>query len=161
MIVHIMEQKNYCKNVMNMSKVCYLTTINENFMPETRAMLNLRNEGVFPSLKQLFDDNKNEFIVYMTTNTSSSKTGQIGNNPNVSVYYCLPDMFQGVMLSGKMEIENDPEIKKLLWQPNWDIYYPRGMTDPDYTVLKLEPGIIKAYGNLNVYTIQPDGKNKK
>lgn len=149
------EQINFCKKIMTASKACYLTTINPDGMPETRAMLNLRNDKSYPGLKEIFDENPESFIIYFTTNTSSVKVKQMNANPNVSVYYCLPDEFKGVMANGKIEIIDDPEIKKRLWVDGWEIYYHEGKEDPDYTVLRLIPESLKAYGNLGTFTIKP------
>lgn len=74
--------------LMEISEAAYLTTINNDGFPETRAMLNLRREKQFPKLVKLFDNYQNEFLLYFTTNSSSQKVEQIGNNPKVSVYFC-------------------------------------------------------------------------
>lgn len=36
----------------------------------------------------------------------------------------------------KMEVLQDEEIKKEIWQPGDTIYYKQGVNDPDYCVLK-------------------------
>ncbi|MDE7248998.1 MAG: pyridoxamine 5'-phosphate oxidase family protein, partial [Lachnospiraceae bacterium] len=41
-----------------------------------------------------------------------------------------------IMLVGTMEVLQDPEIKKEIWQTGDTLYYPGGVTDPDYCVLK-------------------------
>lgn len=40
------------------------------------------------------------------------------------------------MLVGNIEVLEDANIKKELWQISDKIYYPKGVTDPDYCVLK-------------------------
>jgi general stress protein 26 len=155
MQVNINEQELYCLNIINSPKVCFLTTINEGGMPETRAMLNLRNDDLYPGLKEVFTFGKNKFTVCMTTNTSSQKMKQIIGNPKVSVYFCLPDAFRGVMLNGIIKQVHDPVIKNKLWQDSWDMYYPKGAEDPDYTILVLEPETVKVYGNLNTFSFNP------
>ena len=49
------------------------------------------------------------------------------------------------MLSGKIEIETDLEIKRQIWQDGWERYYPQGPTDPDYTVLRLRPLLARGW----------------
>ena len=45
-------------------------------------------------------------------------------------------LLQGVMLRGTMEILTDSTSKEMIWQEGDTMYYPEGVTDPDYCVLK-------------------------
>jgi general stress protein 26 len=150
----IKEQKDYCLNIMKNTKACYLSTINSEGFPETRAMLNLRNTDIYPELKWIGEDCENEFIIYLTTNTSSVKTKQIRNNSKTALYFCLPESFQGVMVNGIMELVIDREIKNKLWQTGWDMYYRGGIDDPDYAILRLKPVNMKAYAKMSTFTIE-------
>jgi general stress protein 26 len=107
-------------------------------------MFNLRYKEQFPSLVEIFQEHEENLLVYLGTNTSSTKIDQIKANPAGCVFYCNYKEFHSLMLAGRIEIVNDPEIKKALWQDGWEIYYPSGPDDPDYTVLRLLP--IKAKG---------------
>lgn len=149
---------NDCFELMKKADSAILTTIDTNGFLQTRAMLNLRNENMFPALSHVFDNHKNDFLIYFTTNTSSSKVEQIKNNPLVSVYFCKADSWRGFMLGGKIKIIEDVKIKKMLWQDNWTIYYPEGVESTDYCVLSLEPQFLKSYQNLSVTTINLDEK---
>jgi general stress protein 26 len=40
------------------------------------------------------------------------------------------------MLAGTMEILHDLKSKKMLWADGYEKYYPLGVTDPDYSVLR-------------------------
>jgi general stress protein 26 len=40
------------------------------------------------------------------------------------------------MLVGRIEILQDPESRQRLWRPGCEKYYPLGVTDPDYSVLR-------------------------
>lgn len=40
------------------------------------------------------------------------------------------------MLVGKMEILTDEETKKEIWRTGDTMFYKKGVTDPDYCVLK-------------------------
>lgn len=139
--------------LMEISKACYLTTIDENNLPQTRAMMNLRNSSQYPAFVPVFKKHNTDFLIYFSTNTSSNKVRQIKNNQNVSVYYSKPDEWLGLMLGGKIEIITDPGIKKLLWQDNWTMYYPGGVPDDDYTVLQFKPDILKLYHRLQFFTL--------
>lgn len=66
------------------------------------------------------------------------RTGQYIDNPKASIYFYHRGRFryEGIMLVGTMEVLQDPEIKKEIWQAGDTLYYPGGVTDPDYCVLK-------------------------
>jgi len=105
-------------------------------------VFNLRNEKEFPSLKKFFNRRDNNLTLFFATNTSSRKLGHIKNNPKSCAYYCLPDQFKGLYLSGNLEIIEDIDIKKTIWQEGWDFYYresTRDYMDKDYTILRLKP----------------------
>jgi general stress protein 26 len=40
------------------------------------------------------------------------------------------------MLRGTMEVLQDKESKAMIWKDGDEMYYPGGVTDPDYCVLK-------------------------
>ena len=130
----------------------YVTTIDENGFPQTRAMDNLRSKERFPKLAKLFKPHQEDFWVLFSTNTSSAKINHIKRNPAVSIYYCKPREFRGLMLGGKMEIVTDPVLKKEIWHDYWTKYYPRGVGDPDYTVLSLYPNEAKYYHQLKRFS---------
>lgn len=142
--------------LMEISEACYLTTIDDLGFPQTRAMLNLRNSGLYPNLVPLFKKHNNDHLVYFTTNASSQKIIQIKNNPKVSVYYAKPIEWRGLMLGGTMEIVEEQAIKDALWQDSWTMYYPGGPTDDDYAILGLTPDILKLYHQLDFFTLYPE-----
>jgi general stress protein 26 len=125
----------------------YLTTIDPEGYPSTRAMFNLKNSKQFPELVE-FMSKHNELTLFFTTNTSSDKIKHIMNNPKVSVYYCDTILYQGFMCQGAIEIVRDKEIRHAIWHEDWKIYYPEGEDSEDYSVLRLKPNYIKWYYNL-------------
>ena len=126
----------------------FLSTINKEGFPETRAMLNLRNTKMFPGLKQYFSGN---LISFFTTNTSSKKVTHIFRDNKASVYYVNGKTFEGLLLTGTVEIVKDSALKKDLWQENWTMYYSKDVDDPDYALLKFVPSQYKYYnGNFEV-----------
>ena len=86
-----------------------------------------------------FREHDEDLLVYLATNTSSRKVRQMQQNPAVAVYYCDPGTFRGVQLSGAVEMVSDSALKRRLWQDGWETYFPTGVDDPDYTVLRLRP----------------------
>jgi general stress protein 26 len=123
----------------------YVSTIDEEHYPQTRIMFNLRNKSQFPNLTDFFKINNGNLLVYLGTNTSSAKISQLRNDPSICLCYSKPKEFHSLMLSGKVEIVNDRDIKKSLWQEGWEMYYPLGCEDPDYTVLKIIPLKMKGW----------------
>lgn len=143
------EARQLSLELMEIAEAAYLTTIDRDGFPQTRAMLALRNKNQFPDLSELFDKHQDDFLVYFTTNTSSPKIEQIKRNPKVSVYYCKPDEWRGLMLGGEIEIVVDKDVKEAIWQKGWEMYYPKGVHDPDHTILCLYPIVAKYYHQLN------------
>lgn len=97
------------------------------------------DEDGFPNLKAMFTPRKiegNSF--YFSSNTSSLRAQQYLNNPKASIYFYHRGRFryEGIMLTGTMEVLQDPDLKKEIWQIGDTIYYPGGVTDPDYCVLR-------------------------
>lgn len=136
----------FCADVVTKSTFAYLTTINANSEPETRAMLNLYNREQYPSLEKLLPFPS--FDLYFTTNTSSEKMKHIENNMKGCVYYVVERDWHGIMLNGDIEIIHDIDWKKGLWQKEWVRYYnseTKDYRDPDYSILKLRVRYMKGW----------------
>lgn len=119
-----MKTKEELYNFIQKQKVSFISSVDE--------------EG-FPNMKAMFIPRKidgNHF--YYTTNLSSMRTNHFQNNPKASIYFYNKGRFryEGIMLTGTMEVLTDADIKKEIWQPGDTMYYRDGVTDPDYCVLK-------------------------
>ncbi|MFX1302848.1 MAG: pyridoxamine 5'-phosphate oxidase family protein [Promethearchaeota archaeon] len=156
--MEIDEVKKLSLELIETSKAAYLTTIDVEGFPITRAMFNLRNKEQFPEFSEFFQKQENSFVIYIGTNTSSSKVAQIKENPKISVYYCDPENFKGVMFGGEVEIVDDIDIKRKIWLDWWTRYYPNGLEDPDYTLLRLHPKNARFYYKLNQVEFKPGEK---
>ncbi len=92
-------------------------------------------EDGFPNAKAMYvctrDDMKTH---YFSTNTSSVRAAQFMKNEKACLYF--QDKLCGLMLVGTMEICTDREHKQMLWTEGDEKYYPLGVDDPDYCVLK-------------------------
>lgn len=139
------EIKHACLNLLGSAGEAFVTTIDEHGYPQTRCMFNLRNKKRFSKAADLFAEHNDDFMILLTTNTSSAKIVQIRQNPASCIYYCKSDVFQGLMLSGDLEILNDPQIREAIWHDGWEQYYPQGPHDPDHTVLRLYPARAKGW----------------
>ena len=143
------EAKKSGLKLIEESKVAILTTISPDGSPITRAMLNLRNKEQFPEFSEFFANQLNQFTIYISTNTSSSKIAHLSKNPKMCVYFCDTEDFKGFMLGGSAETIDDIELKRKIWLDWWTRYYPEGVEDPDYTLLRLEPKNARYYYKLN------------
>lgn len=133
------EAKRFSLDVMRSADHAFVSTIDEEGLPQTRVMFNLRNEEQFASLRAVFAEHEDDLLIYLGTNTSSEKVDQIRANPAMCVCFSVADKFHSIMLAGRAEIVEEQEVKESLWQSNWTMYYPGGPTDPDYTVVRLAP----------------------
>lgn len=101
------------------------------------AMLGINSATGYPNIKAMLKmETEGLKTVWFSTNTSSRKVSQLKENPRACVYFHTEQSFRGLMLIGEAEILTDIESRKRLWRKGCEIYYPLGVTDPDYTVLR-------------------------
>ena len=103
----------------------------------------------FPNMKAMLTPRKRNGIkeIYFSTNTSSMRVKQYLENPKASIYFFDKRFFRGVMLKGKMEVLTDSKSKTEIWREGDEIYYSKGVTDPDYCVLKFTTENGRYYSN--------------
>lgn len=106
-------------------KVSFICSIDDNNYPNMKAMLKPRKRN---GLKEF----------YFSTNTSSLRVNQFVKNSNASIYFYHKGLLKyvGIMLVGKMEILTDQKSKDMIWRRGDTMFYKKGVTDPDYCVLK-------------------------
>ena len=75
------------------------------------------------------------------------RVAQYRKNNHASIYFCDTRFFRGVMLRGTMEVLTDDASKEMIWQEGDTMYYPEGVTDPDYCVLKFTAISGRFYSN--------------
>lgn len=117
--------------------VAFISSIDEDGYPNTKAMLQPRQRDGIKTF-------------YFSTNTSSMRVSQYRNNPKACLYFYHKGVinYQGVMLKGTMEVLEDKEIKEAIWKMGDQMFYPKGVTDPDYCVLKFTAVQARYYCNL-------------
>lgn len=122
--------------ILDKQSVVFISSVDENGFPNTKAMLAPRKrEGMK--------------VIYFHTNTSSMRVRQFKNNPKTCLYFCDKRFFKGVMLTGTMEVLEEPTYKEMLWQEGDTMYYPEGVTDPDYCVLRFTAEQGRFYSNFS------------
>jgi len=114
----------------------------------TAVIGSVNGEG-FPNMKAMLPPRKREGIseFYFTTNTSSMRVKQYLENPKASIYFYDKRFYRGVMLKGTMEVLTDSKSKEEIWRDGDEIYYPLGVTDSDYCVLKFTAQSGRYYSN--------------
>ena len=106
------------------------------------------NEG-YPCTKAMLAPRKREGIktFYFTTNTFSLRVAHYKANPKASIYFCDEKGFKGMMLRGTMEVLTNAKSKEMIWREGDEQYYPGGVTDPNYCVLKFTATDGRFYSN--------------
>ena len=115
----------------SIAQLCY---VDKDGFPATRAMLKPRE---WNGLREF----------YFTTNTSSEKVNALRNNPKTSIYFVDRRFFRGVSLAGIAEILEDVAAKERIWRDGDEQYYSKGVTDPDYCVIKITVQKGRYYSN--------------
>ncbi len=106
------------------SKIALFGTNGPGGYPHIKALLNLKQLGL------------KEF--WFSTNNSSRRVKQIVDDGKTCLYFVDQDSFEGLMLLGEAEITQEPEIRGALWFEGCEKYYPRGVEDPDYSVVRFK-----------------------
>ena len=116
--------------------VSIVSSVDEDGVPNTKAMLPPRKrEGI----KRLF----------FTTNTSSMRVAQFARDSKACVYFFDKRYFKGAMLKGTMDVLHDEATKRLIWRDGDEMYFPDGVMDPDYCVLKFTSRTGRYYSNFH------------
>lgn len=123
-------------NIIDKQGIAYISSVDIDGFPNTKAMLPPRvREGIK--------------IFYFTTNTSSMRVAQYRQNPKACLYFCDKRFFRGVMLKGTMTVLEDAPSKEMIWREGDTLYYPKGVTDPDYCVLEFTTQTGRYYSNFH------------
>lgn len=132
---HIME-------FIEKQKTAFIASVDQDGFPNMKAMLAPRK----------IDGN----CFYFSTNTSAMRTQQYRNNPKASIYFYQRGRFryEGIMLTGTMEVLTDAEIKQEIWRTGDTIFYKQGVTDPDYCVLRFTAEKGRHYCDLKTESFQ-------
>lgn len=121
-------------NLIDKQGIAFISSVGEDGFPNTKAMLPPRKrEGIK--------------VFYFSTNTSSLRVSQYRTNAKACIYFCDKRFFRGVMLKGTVEVLEDAQSKTMIWKNGDTMYYPLGVTDPDYCVLRFTVSEGRYYSN--------------
>ena len=121
-------------NLISKQKIAFIASVDGDGFPNMKAMLTPRKRN---GLREF----------WFSTNTSSMRVAQYRENPKASIYFYDRRFFRGVQLIGTMEVLEDAVIKEEIWEFGDKMYYPKGVTDPDYCVLKFTAQSGRYYSN--------------
>ena len=122
-------------------KTSIISSVDEEGYPATRALI----EPV------LVDEND----IYFATYTSSRKVSHYRNNSKACVYFFEKGRnFQGIEIKGNMEVLTDTATKERFWKPFFKRFYKKGVTDPDYCILKFSGFEAVCFGGFKVQTVK-------
>ena len=123
-------------------KTAFISSVDKNGYPVTRAMLSPRE----------IDGNN----IYFSTNTSSNKVKQYLENNKACLYFYKRGRlkYQGLSIKGTMEVCTDQPTKDKIWRFGDKLFYKKGVTDPDYCVLKFTAEEAEYYCDFKIENIR-------
>lgn len=132
--------KNYMnelQRIIKSERTCVIGSVDSEGIPNIKGMLRPR---IITGLT----------TYYFSTNTSSQHVMQFHQNRRASIYFHKRFLFyKGVLLKGTMDILTDDDAKKMLWKKGDEKYYPGGVTDPDYCVMRFTAVAGRFYAKRN------------
>jgi general stress protein 26 len=141
-----------------------VSTAGDEGFPESRIMFNLKRsdqpalmEGKATALPEPFAGRETDFRTFIATNTSSRKTAQIRADGRVCLYYADTRDFRGLSVMGRLVECGNPDIKRALWREGWEVYYPLGPGDPDFSVFDFTAIRARFYHGLAVWDLYLGG----
>ena len=123
---------NTLESLVDRQAVAFIGSVDAEGFPNMKAMLAPR---VREGLK----------VFYFTTNTSSMRAAQYCRNPKAAVYFCD---------GASLEVLEDAASRRLIWREGDTEYYPQGVDDPDYSVLRFTAVEGRYYSNFHSENIE-------
>lgn len=128
----MMDFEQFVGGLADEEAVAFLGSVDAEGFPNIKAMLRpLQREGIR--------------VFYLTTNTSSMRVAQFRANAKACLYFCNSAKFQGAMLRGTVEVLTDAASKAMIWREGDTLYYPGGVADSDYCVLRFVASAGRVY----------------
>ncbi|MDR1100853.1 MAG: pyridoxamine 5'-phosphate oxidase family protein [Clostridiales bacterium] len=118
---------------------------------QSTAFIGSVDENGFPNVKAMLQPRKRDGIgvIWFSTNTSSMRVSQFNANNKACVYFYDKRFFRGAQLIGAMEVLTDAASKESIWRRGDTLYYKKGVTDPDYCVLRFTTQSGRYYANFS------------
>jgi general stress protein 26 len=111
------------RDIMETARYCSLITVDSRGRAQARTV-------------DPFKPDKN-MVVWIGTNSRSSKVSEIRRNPRVTLYYFNRDGEEYVAVYGVARLINDPKMKAKWWKEEWKEFYPDRAKD--YLLIAVTP----------------------
>ncbi|CAF2469127.1 unnamed protein product [Rotaria sp. Silwood2] len=111
--------------IIRHAKFSMLTTVNQDGTLHSRPMINKQADSFHGEL-------------WFFTHQSTHKITELKKgSEEVNVSYSDPDHQSYVSISGRADLVDDSTKKKDLWNDSLKIWFPKGLDDPDLTLLRI------------------------
>jgi len=127
--------------VIDNASTSFISYVDGDGFPITKAMLKPRERN---GIRE----------IWFSTNTSSNKVKYFKQNNKASIYFIDKRFFRGASLVGTMEVIETSEAKERIWRDGDEMFYKKGVTDPDYCVLKFTAKKCRFYSNFKSEDIE-------
>lgn len=77
------------------------------------------------------------------------RVARFRENPKACLYFCDRRFFRGMMLRGTVEVLEGAAEKEMLWREGDALYYPEGVSDADYCVLRFTARLGRYYSKFH------------
>ena len=112
--------KEKAVELLQKCEVVTLASVNKEGYPRPVPMSKIAAEGIS--------------TIWMSTGADSLKTIDFLSNPKAGL--CFQEKGDSVALMGEVEVVTDEKLKQELWQDWFIEHFPKGVTDPEYCILK-------------------------
>lgn len=103
----------------------------------------------YPLIKAMFIAGREGLShIWFSTNTSSRRVALFLQDPKATVYVYDQAGFKGLLLAGEIRVLQDHETRSRFWFDGAERYYPLGVDDPDYTILRFDAKQANYYNRL-------------
>lgn len=101
------------------------------------AMLTTIDNGIMRSRPMQTQDGDFDGELWFFTSKQAHKAEEIEKDNRVNVSYAEPDDNRYVSMSGTAQLVDDREKIEELWSPIYLSWFPKGLEDPNLTLLKV------------------------
>ena len=101
------------------------------------AMLTTIDDGVLRSRPMQTQQTESDGDLWFFTSSETHKTEEIEKDNRVNLAYASPNDNSYVSVSGRAELVKDRAKMEELWNPILKAWFPKGLDDPNITLLKV------------------------
>lgn len=128
---------------MKSAQSCFLITVDDQKQAQARIL-------------NPFDPDA-DMKVWMATNRTTRKVGQIRKNPRVTLAYWDQTGRGYVTMLGRARLVESVAERKKRWKPEWAEFYPGGPEGDTYLLIEFTPTQIEVMSGKHQIAIEPLG----